>query len=184
MYSFKIHFISRLFRNTKWTLYCIGMRFFYPHEESYRLAILFLQYGHFQIFRINIMGVSIFLVALQETSQLERKHGATQALKPSTELFSTQYNLFTWQVKCFNTSWELYCLKTDRFQWGIFINSYVTGKRWPCKSGHWPLGSWIHTLTEHNEFDNFILSPEHHQYTSQTHILTQCEQQLLLKTYK
>lgn len=41
------------------------------------------------------MGVSIFLVALQETPQLERKHGATQALKPSTELFSTQYNLFT-----------------------------------------------------------------------------------------
>lgn len=39
-----------------------------------------------------------------------------------------------------------------------FHQQLFTEKRWPCESGHWPLGTWIHTLTEHNEFDNLILN--------------------------
>lgn len=38
------------------------------------------------------------------------------------------------------------------------------------------------TVTEHNEFDYLILSQKKpYQYISQTHILIQCEWQLLLK---
>lgn len=157
MHTLKINLLS---------VFCVAKGFFfYPHGKSYKLTIFLLQYSYFEIFRINIIEVCMFPVVLQEMF--------TNIKEAMAQLFSIQCNLFTWQVKCFNAIifGNNTCLKADRYYCGIFMNSYFTEKKWPCELGHWPLGTWIHTWTENNAFDHFILSLKEHQHISQTHIL-------------